>query len=99
MNYRRGSSGTRHGRSAGCGASGDGGRSRQKAVLRSPSTFSGKEVPGLAVSVLALVSVLLCQARSSAGTRAKARSGVGDGSGDGDREPLWWSRHEGSVRH
>ena len=36
----------------------------QKAVLRSPSTISGKELPGLAVSGLAapLCSALCCEA-------------------------------------
>ena len=53
MNYRQGSSGTRHGRGAGRSASGYGGRSMQKAVLRSPSTISRKELLGLAVSMLA----------------------------------------------
>ena len=59
MNHRQGGSGTRHGRGAGCGASGDGGRSMQNAVLRYPVRSMGKSL----VSVLAPLWSLCSSAR------------------------------------
>ena len=46
-------------------AQGYGGRSMQKAELRSPSTINGKELPGLVVSVLAPLRFLCSNAWSS----------------------------------
>ena len=75
MYYHQGSNGTRHGSGAGCGANGYGGRSMQKAVLRSPNTINGKELPGLAVSRLAapLCFALCCNAATKKKKRKKRK--------------------------
>ena len=76
----------KHGRGAGRGASVYGGRSMQKAARCSPSTISGKELPGLVVSGLAapLCAALPCrnqekERKERKGSRKKEERNEGAG--------------------